>query len=337
MAIYESGVDVSRYQGEIDWPKVAAAGRQFALVRLGSSGGNGPYVDPYFLQNVEGAHAAGLKVGAYYYSYATTREQADNELETYLAALEGQQLEYPVFVDVESSSLTALGRAELTDLVKYAMDVLYRRGWYAGYYTYTNFANTYLDTARLAEYPFWVADYRGYVGYAGSYDLWQYSSSGRVNGISGAVDLDYSYWNFLPQIQAGGYNGYQNAGPALLPLTGRALEVFNQRCEYFTGPDVNAVVGYLPLGRYPALSVSDGSYSGYVWVVFRYRGGEYWTALLEDRCRLVESEEDSACRRELEEARNQLEASRSRQQQAAGLARQALELLEEDDEQQDGQ
>ena len=160
MTVFETGIDVSRYQGQINWPQVAAAGKQFAIVRVGSSNNNGVYVDPYFLQNVEGAHSAGMKVGAYYFTYAQTEEQVIRELQTYLAALEGLRLEYPVFVDVESNTLTGLGKDTLTGLVQFAMDILYQRGWYAGYYSYTNFANTYLDTSRLSAYPFWVADYR---------------------------------------------------------------------------------------------------------------------------------------------------------------------------------
>ena len=80
MAVFQSGIDVSRYQGSVNWSRVAAAGKQFAIVRLGSSNSNGLYVDPYFLQNVNGAHTAGLRVGAYYYTYAKTQAEVANEL-----------------------------------------------------------------------------------------------------------------------------------------------------------------------------------------------------------------------------------------------------------------
>ena len=113
MAVYQNGIDVSRYQGNINWGRVAAAGKQFAIVRVGSSNSGGLYVDPYFLQNVNGAKAAGLRVGAYYYTYARTRAAVANELTTFLNVMQGLQLEYPVFVDVEDASLTSLGRAEL--------------------------------------------------------------------------------------------------------------------------------------------------------------------------------------------------------------------------------
>lgn len=322
MAVYETGIDVSRYQGEINWASVAAAGKQFAILRIGSSNSGGVYVDPYFLKNVAGAHAAGLKVGAYYYTYARTQEAAAAELDVFLNVLTGLQLEYPVFVDVEDTSLASLGRARLTDLVQFAMDVLDQRGWYPGYYSYTNFAARHLDTARLAAYPFWVADYRGYVGHNGSYDLWQYSSAGSVAGIGGNVDLDYSYKNFLPILQAGGYNGYGSSGPVMQPLEGKDIEVFNTRCEYFYSANVNDVAGYLPLGRYPATALSDGEYDGFVWVNLTYEGSTYWTALLPDRCRLVDAQGGcAACEEELARLGETLDT-------VQGLLEQALDALE---------
>lgn len=155
MAFFQNGIDVSRYQGNINWGRVAAAGKQFAIVRVGSANSGGLYVDPYFLQNVNGAKAAGLRVGAYYYTYARTRAAVANELTTFLNVMDGLQLEYPVFVDVEDSSLTSLGRAALTSLVQYAMDILYQRKWYAGWYSYTNYINSYLNAAALSRYPLW--------------------------------------------------------------------------------------------------------------------------------------------------------------------------------------
>ena len=110
--------------------------------------------------------------------------------------MQGLQLEYPVFVDVEDASLTSLGRAELTNLVQYAMDILYQRKWYAGWYSYTNYINSNLNAAALSRYPLWVADYRATLGYNGSYAMWQYTGSGVVNGISGACDLNFCYREF---------------------------------------------------------------------------------------------------------------------------------------------
>lgn len=286
MAVFQSGIDVSRYQGSVNWSRVAAAGKQFAIVRLGSSNSNGLYIDPYFLRNVNGAHAAGLRVGAYYYTYAKTQAEVANELTIFLDALEGIQLEYPLFVDVEANSLTSLSRTQLTGLVQYAMDILYQRKWYAGWYSYTNFINSYLNASTLSEYPLWVADYRSRLGYRGSYTMWQYSGSGTCDGISGAVDLDYSYTDFLPAIREGGFNNYGADGPNMVSVDGYVLNVFGSQTEYFYTANVNDIVGYLPLGSYTVTQISRNKYAGYDWVIFRYNGGEYWTALLDDRNRL---------------------------------------------------
>ena len=212
MEVFQAGIDVSRYQSRVDWQAVASS-KQFAILRVASSNSTGVYIDPYFERNIAGAHAAGLRVGAYYYTYARSDEAVISEVQAVLDALEGNQLEYPVFVDVEESRLQGLGRGEITRLVRFAMDILDQRGWYPGFYTYTSYAQSYLDTAALAAYPLWIADYRGYVGYQGAYQMWQYASTGRVSGISGNVDLDYSYLDFLPLIRAAGKNGYLPEDP----------------------------------------------------------------------------------------------------------------------------
>lgn len=323
-AIFENGIDVSRYQGVVDWARVAASGQQFAIVRVGSTDGSGVYVDPYFKRNMEGAHAAGLKVGAYYYTYAKTEEAVIRELNKFLPALEGYQLEYPVFVDMEDSSFVSLSRKQVTDLTRLAMDILYQNGWYAGYYTYTFFATNYIDTEALKDYPLWIADYRGYVGYQGGYTMWQYSSSGQVSGIQGNVDMNRSYVDFLPFIKEGGFNGFPApSGPVMMPLENQLLEVFSERCEYFNSPDVNDVVGYLPLGTYPAVALSEEEYGGFVWVTFRLGGAVWWTALLEDRCRLIADDSGTDC----SECQAQLAEANARIEETRQLLNDALEAL----------
>lgn len=159
-----------------------------------------------------------------------------------------------------------------------------------GLYTYSNFAKNRLDMAKLSAYPFFVADYTGSVTYPGTYQMWQYSSTGRVPGISGNVDLDHSYVDFLPAIQAGGYNGYEPEIPGLemVPVPGLKLEVYGTlNCEYFYKPDIYDVAGTLPVGRYEAVAQSVGCYGGFTWVTLRYKNAVYWTALLADRCFLL--------------------------------------------------
>lgn len=205
MALFQVGIDVSRYQGSINWSAVAAAGKQFAIVRIGSSNNNGAYVDPYFLQNVNGAHAAGLRVGAYYYTYARTESAVAGELTTFLNALEGLQLEYPVFVDVEARSLTSLGKPQLTNLVKYAMDILNQRKWYAGWYSCDGPDMTAVSGYKLTVFGsnteyFYTANLNDVVGYLplGSYPVTQITKE-KYNGYDWVV-FEYNggqYWTAL--------------------------------------------------------------------------------------------------------------------------------------------
>lgn len=185
------GIDVSKYQGNIDWAKVAKDGVRFAILRAGSQDNNGPYVDPYFEKNYTGAKAAGLKVGAYVFTYGKTEEEQNKELNVWLTALQGKTFDYPVFVDVEADQLKNV--SNLTNLVKRMMDILDQKGFIPGWYSYTNFINSYIDANALKDYPLWVADYRDSIGYKGDYMMWQYSSSGAIDGISGNVDLNLDY------------------------------------------------------------------------------------------------------------------------------------------------
>ncbi len=252
-----------------------------------SSDNDGVYIDPTFEQNYAGAKAAGLRVGVYYYTYARTEAYADRELAMVRQALAGKQLEYPVFADCEAQSLTALGRARLTNLVLYAMRGLRAMGLYSGFYTYSYFARNQLNMAALSEYPFYVADYTGSVTYPGKYEMWQYSNKGQVPGIADRVDLDRSYVDFLPAIREGGFNGYapEPQAPEMTPVPDLQLEVYGTKnCQYFNTPDVYDIAGTLPVGVYEAVAQSIGCWNGFTWVTLDYNGGLYWTALLSDRC-----------------------------------------------------
>lgn len=188
------GIDVSKYQGNIDWQKVKNAGIQFAMLRLCSSNNSGLYIDPTFERNYNGAKSVGIPVGAYIYTYATTEEEQNKELEFALNGLNGKTLDYPLALDVEDNSLTSIGKSELTNLVKRGLDIIDQKGYIPMLYTYTNYSNN-LNMDTLKDYDLWIADYRGYNGY-GKCDIWQYSSSGKVDGISGNVDMNICYKNY---------------------------------------------------------------------------------------------------------------------------------------------
>ena len=241
---YVYGIDVSRYQGDIDWAQVAASGVKFAIIRAGSQNSGGPYIDPYFEQNYAGAKAAGIAVGAYIYAYAETEAEQNDEILTILPALKGKTFEYPVFVDVEDKSLTGIGKAALTQLVKRYMDIIDQKGFVPGWYSYTNYINSYLCPEVLADYPLWVADYRSSPGYTGDYHIWQYTSSGTVPGISGKVDLNRDYHHYIASTGAPAEE--QPATPELHKLSislpgadaDKAAEIIRKAADLGLAPDV---------------------------------------------------------------------------------------------------
>ena len=241
---YVYGIDVSRYQGDIDWAQVAASGVKFALLRAGSQNNSGPYIDPYFERNYANAKAAGIAVGAYIYTYAETEAEQNDEILTILPALEGKTFEYPVFVDVEDKSLTGIGKAALTHLVKRYMDIIDQKGFVPGWYSYTNYINSYLCPEVLADYPLWVADYRSSLGYTGDYHIWQYTSSGTVPGISGKVDLNRDYHHYIASTGAPAEE--QPATPELHKLSislpgadaDKAAEIIRKAADLGLAPDV---------------------------------------------------------------------------------------------------
>lgn len=196
-------IDVSRYQGEINWAQVAAAGYKGAMLKTVSTNrklskrSDGLYIDPTFETNYRKAKAAGLDVGVYYYTYATSEAMADAELALVRQAVYGKELTLPVAVDVEENKLKQLSTLDLSNLTAYALEQVERMGFYAQLYTYTGYKYE-LDMARLSSrWDVWLADYTGKtpaVGY--HYNAHQHTSKGSVPGISRNVDLNVTEINY---------------------------------------------------------------------------------------------------------------------------------------------
>lgn len=198
-------IDVSRYQGLIDWAQVAAAGYKGAMLKTVSTNhklskrADGLYIDPTFETNYRNARDAGLDVGVYYYTYATSEAMADAELALLRQAVYGKELTLPVAVDVEDNRFTSLDKQSLTDLTAYALHEVEQMGFYAQLYTYTSFAKAhlYVDGAALQPYDVWLADYTGKTpNVTFNYNAHQHTSKGAVPGISGNVDLNVTTINY---------------------------------------------------------------------------------------------------------------------------------------------
>lgn len=212
-------VDVSRYQGLIDWAQVAAAGYKGAMLKTVSTNrklskrADGLYIDPTFETNYRNARAAGLDVGVYYYTYATSEAMADAELALLRQAVYGKELTLPVAVDVEENKLKPMSTLDLTNLTAYALEQVERMGFYAQLYTYTHYSNMELDMGRLASrWDVWLSDTTGHapaVGY--HYNAHQHTSKGSVPGINGPVDLDVTTVNYPKIIKAKGLTRLREA------------------------------------------------------------------------------------------------------------------------------
>lgn len=196
-------IDVSRYQGAIDWAQVAAAGYKGAMLKTVSTNhklskrADGLYIDPTFETNYRSARAAGLDVGVYYYTYATSEAMADAELSLLRQAVHGKELTLPVAVDVEDNELKPMSTIDLTNLTAYALEQVEKMGFYAQLYTYTGYKYE-LDMVRLSSrWDVWLADYTGKPpAVTFKYNAHQHTSKGAVPGISGNVDLNVTTLNY---------------------------------------------------------------------------------------------------------------------------------------------
>ena len=199
------GIDVSKWQGNINWPLVKA---DFAILRAGF-GKETSQKDPMFETYYAGAKAANIPVGAYWYSYAKSVAEAKQEAAACLAAIKGKQFEFPIYFDIEDKSQTGLSTSVLTAMCEAFCETLEAAGYFVGVYANTNWFRNYLDHARLSKrYTIWLADYRAGYDKTLKRDMHQYTSIGTVAGITGYVDMNTCTRNFPSIIKNAGLNGY---------------------------------------------------------------------------------------------------------------------------------
>lgn len=209
MAIKMKGIDVSKHQGEIDWKKVKADGIEFAMLRAGY-GKVASQEDPTFKRNYEEAKANGIKVGAYWYSYATTASDAKKEAEVCASVLKGKSFDFPIAFDFEDKS--QLSKEIASAVIPAFIDTLKSKGYYTILYSYKSMLASYIDDEIEKKYDIWLAHYVKTTSYKG-HKMWQYSSSGKVNGISGNVDLDWCYVDYPSIIKGKTTTGEEKTPP----------------------------------------------------------------------------------------------------------------------------
>ena len=200
------GIDVSAHQGSVDWEAVAESGIKYAIIRAVTwSNSEGYYIiDPYFEQNVRNAKSNGLLVGAYLYSYAFSESEISEEVFFFHNSAEMQRLrkdgivlDLPVFIDYEDPLIlqNTSSNSQRTNIVRYGMTLLDQLGYSTGFYTYDYFARNYMDAQALINegYDFWVANFNGTNSFEGQAEIWQYTSTGSVPGVTGNVDRNRFY------------------------------------------------------------------------------------------------------------------------------------------------
>lgn len=201
------GIDVSVHNGSIDWQKVKSAGIQFAILRAGL-GKFASQKDARFEENYAGAKAAGVPVGAYWYSYATTPEEAREEARVCIEVLKGKQYEFPIFFDQEEKASLDTGKANCSAMVQAFCEELEAAGYWAGLYTSRAVLQSHIDTYIKTRYTLWIAEWGDKLNCSDTVGIWQNSENGSVSGIAGNVDTDISYSDFPARIKAKWLNGY---------------------------------------------------------------------------------------------------------------------------------
>ena len=223
------GIDISHWNGDIDFNKVKASGIEFVIIKAGGSD-RGFYTDPKFKENYEKAKAAGLFVGAYYFVgkkfYGDLAGIADGK--RFADILKGMQFEYPVYLDVETTDSRYKELA--TDAAIAFCNTLENAGDYVGIYAsdISGFKET-LNHSRLESYAHWVARYGKEPEVCKEGVIHQYSSKGAVDGIVGSVDLDKSSCDYSKYIIAGGFNGFKKASTG--KVSGKSQESKKKKSE----------------------------------------------------------------------------------------------------------
>lgn len=216
-------IDVSRHNGIIDWEKVRADGIDGVIIRAGY-GRLASQKDSMFEVNYSGARAAGLKVGTYFYTYAKSSDEAEIEARVFLDWIKGRKFELPVYFDIEDNSIAQLDRNVLTDICVRWCGIVEKAGYYTGIYANVHWFRNKLDLSRLARFDKWLAHWAAKPAYDESFGgMWQYSSTGRVKGMLGYVDMNKAYRDYPVIIRNAGLNGLKKASGFNVTAQARAV------------------------------------------------------------------------------------------------------------------
>jgi len=201
------GIDVSYHNGTIDWKRVKQSEVEYAIIRCGYGTNDKSQDDKKWEENVKGCTDNNIPYGVYLYSYADTVEKASSEADHAIRLLQGKKFKYPVYYDLEEDAIRKkLSKTEIANIAKTFCNKLSAKGYTVGIYANKDWFTNYLTDSCFNNWTKWVAQYNTVCNYQGKYDMWQCSSTGRVPGISGNVDLNYSYSPFENSYGGGNTN-----------------------------------------------------------------------------------------------------------------------------------
>ena len=222
----KKGIDVSHYQGQIDWPAVKAGGIGFAMIRVGWTHYEGGLtLDERFVQNIEGANAAGIPAGVYAYGYDLSPGAARISAARVIEAVKPYRLEYPVCYDQEYEEvLMALSRTQRTEICAAFLETVQKSRYYAMLYASKDWLEHWVFDEQLTDYDKWVAQYADACTYQGEFGIWQYgvmgeegvkgqdyTIAGQVQGVAANCDVDFSYRDYPGIIREAGLNRLESA------------------------------------------------------------------------------------------------------------------------------
>ena len=211
----KTGVDISAYQTNVDY---AHTGVGFAILRAGY-GKLSSQKDKLFDTHYRGFKAAGVPVGAYWYSYAMSEDEARQEAKACIEVLKDTQLEYPVYYDVEEKKQYQLGKAKVTAIIKAFCDEMEKAGYWVGIYTNTSWYLSVIDNRIKNRYALWIAHWDvAKPGIIDEYGIWQYKV-GQQTGVAGDCDLDYGYIDYEPMIKKAGKNNWSKKKTIAVTMT----------------------------------------------------------------------------------------------------------------------
>lgn len=211
------GIDVSKWNGDVDFAKVKADGIKFVMLRAGL-GRSASQKDTYFERNYAKAKAAGLDVGVYWYSYAVSGADAKLEARACLECIGGKRFEYPIYFDLEEPKQLAKGKRFCSNLVKVFCGEIEKVGYFAGLYMSRKPLQTLISDDVKKRYALWVAEYNSKCNYKEDHGMWQYTAKGSINGHNGQFDMNYCYVDYPEIIRKNGLNGYKTAEQLALEI-----------------------------------------------------------------------------------------------------------------------